>query len=247
MNILVPAPLILLTRPIAASEHLAEELEARGYHTLIEPLLMIEPRPAPLPPGAFDAVIITSANALVGLADRRAEAEKLFTLPCFCVGERTAAAASAFGFQNVRSGDEDGAALTRQMTARLPPAQKILHIAGEDVKEGAADGLRAAGHMHIHWPVYKAVAATALSTAVREALTRQEISGALFFSARTAAIFVNLIKAARLEACCATLHAIGLSEAVTSLLHPIDWKSCRAAEAPTEQAMINLLPKAPAA
>ena len=82
---------ILLTRPRKASLLWASRLSARNYDSLIEPLLHIEPTTAPRPAGDYQAVLLTSTNAPENLDT--ANSADLFSLPCFCVGAATGAAA----------------------------------------------------------------------------------------------------------------------------------------------------------
>ena len=125
------SPLVLITRPEESARTLQQELEARGYATLIEPMLSIEhlgPM-APLP-DHVQAIVLTSAHAVPALSD----AAK--SLPVFAVGRTTGEAARAAGCAQVISGDGDGAALARLIAGRCRPEDgAILHIAGETVRD----------------------------------------------------------------------------------------------------------------
>ena len=125
---------ILLTRPRAAAQKWAALLERHGFDCVIEPLLTIEPTQAPRPDGAFQAVVITSTNALDVLQEMgsREKIADLFFLPCFCVGEMSGETAKALGFSNVICGAADGEALAHLTAATLSGKQKnLLHICGE--------------------------------------------------------------------------------------------------------------------
>jgi uroporphyrinogen-III synthase len=91
----------------------------------VVPLPWTAPDPAP-----FDAIVMTSANAV---RHGGAELERLKSLPVRAVGEATAAAARAAGF-DVTAVGEGG---VREM--RLPDGERLLHIAGrEHAYSGAA-------------------------------------------------------------------------------------------------------------
>ena len=64
---------------------------------------------------------------------------------------------------------------------------------------------------------------------------------ACFFSVRTAETLAALLRQNGLEACCASLIAIGISEAVTDAVKPLPWRKDQAAAAPNERAMIERL------
>ena len=117
-------PTILLTRPHDSSAPLAAALRGRGYEVLVEPMLEIVPLSTPRPDGVFQAVIVTSANALRGLAGRGGN---LLDLPCFCIGSRTAKVAQAFGFTQVAHTEGDGRDLARFVVECLSPPNKERH------------------------------------------------------------------------------------------------------------------------
>ena len=87
--------------------------------------------------------------------------------------------------------------------------------------------------------LYDAVAAESLSPATSGALEREELAAALFFSPRTAAIFVRL--AAGLETHCASLVAVALSSAVAAALVPLPWRRVAVASSPQEAELLRVL------
>jgi uroporphyrinogen-III synthase len=117
---------VVVLRPEpGASETLARAAE-RGLDVVAIPLFRIEPVEWQVPdPGQFDALLLTSANAVrfggPGL-------EALRKLPVHAVGEATAEAARGFGFEIASVGDGG----VEQLIARLDPKLRLLHLAGED-------------------------------------------------------------------------------------------------------------------
>ncbi len=92
----VNLPVVLLTRPEAASRRFAALLRARfgpDLEVAIAPLTEIEYLPVARPPGPFDGVILTSESAVAALV----KGGGLPSLPAWCVGARTASAARAAG------------------------------------------------------------------------------------------------------------------------------------------------------
>jgi uroporphyrinogen-III synthase len=232
---------VLLTRPRAASENLADELRRLGYTCVIEPLLAIEPlnTPPPVTPAEICAVMITSANALEaghGLA-------AFFDLPCFCVGARTAARARNVGFSHAQGASGDGVLLASFITATLAGSRDsaILHICGQDIDSGVQEELARRGYRVVPWPVYAARPVARLTDLAARLLREGKIDAVTVFSARTAETLKALLQGAALEACCQSLTAIGLSEAVTQALKPLPWKKLAAASSPTEEAVIECL------
>lgn len=119
-----PLPRVLVLRPAPGNAETIARLATCGVAAEPLPLFAIEPL-AWQPPsvGRFDALLLTSANAvrhggrgLAGLAG----------LPAWCVGESTAAAARAAGFEIARVGTGGVTALVEGGTERL------LWLCGED-------------------------------------------------------------------------------------------------------------------
>ena len=108
-----------------------------------------------LPDRAFSAVVLTSANAARAIAEHPGRAQ-LTALTAFTVGRRTAEAARAVGFRDVRSADGDKrdlvdllrADLVRTDLLRMESSERapLLYLAGED----RAGDLAAAGAARAH-------------------------------------------------------------------------------------------------
>ena len=109
---------VLVTRPHPDDEATAEALRARGFEVLLAPMLRFEPVPFHDDDEArYDAVIVTSANALRAVAGEL-EGHRLLKLPLFAVGEHTAASARDAGFAKVTSAKGDADALRELLLAR---------------------------------------------------------------------------------------------------------------------------------
>ena len=107
---------LLLTRPRAQSQAFAAALEARlpgRFRPVIAPLIEIAPVPGALDLAGLQGLIFTSANGVEQFAARTADR----SLPAFCVGEMTAAAARGAGFA-ARSADGDVVAWRRWSSRR---------------------------------------------------------------------------------------------------------------------------------
>jgi uroporphyrinogen-III synthase len=236
-------PSVLITRPRETAEPLAAELERLGYRAVIEPLLSIKPLVALRPPGGLpDAVIITSGSALQALADRREQITDLLNLPCFCVGPRTAEKATAFGFQRVQNAEGGGAELARLTGPMLGKKHAIVfHLAGNDTDRKAQQELEKQGHRVVVWPVYEAIPVTVFTAEARELLERGQLAAVVVFSPRTAEVLAKLLADAALEACCASVAAICLSDAIAGVLKFLKWRQIAAASVPSEKAVIACL------
>lgn len=115
-------------RPEPGNRILAAAAEARGRRTLRLPLFATAPVPWELPdPAEFDALILTSANA-VRLAG--AKLPLLHALPVYAVGASTAESAERAGFRIAQVGRSGAAALVR--LAAAAGIRRALHLAGRE-------------------------------------------------------------------------------------------------------------------
>lgn len=113
----------LVLRPAPGDAQTIARLEALGISARVLPLFAIHPVEWAMPEGQFDALLITSANAVrhAGVALR---------LPVIAVGEASAAAARAAGFSVAITGARDGAAVVAE--AQAAGFERLLHLAGRD-------------------------------------------------------------------------------------------------------------------
>ncbi|QYK41973.1 MAG: uroporphyrinogen-III synthase [Paracoccaceae bacterium] len=204
------APRILLTRPAAQGMRFARDLLARlpGAEILHSPLLapafLSPPQPAAMP----DAVIFTSETGVE--AARRLG----WPLPdrAWCVGDRTAAVATAAGFR-ARSAGGDAAALVGLLLAG-PRSGRLLHLRGADSRGEVAATLAAAGIPTDEAIIYEQ-RAQPLLPAARAWLDQTRKVIVPLFSPRTAQLFAAEASRAR-----APLHIAALSDAVAAAAPP---------------------------
>ncbi|SNB53045.1 uroporphyrinogen-III synthase [Arboricoccus pini] len=229
--------LVLLTRPRRQSLATARALKRKGYRSLIYPLLSIE-RLDHAEPDLRDiaGIVLTSANAATALDDRMRQ------MPLFAVGEATAAAARSLGARHVTVGQKDGRALAGRITSYFngrPGA--LLHLAGEQVRDGLEEALVAAGLGYRRLTVYRAQEARTLSQRVLDALRRDEFVAVMLFSPRAATIFRNLLAAADLLDRAECVTAVCMSEAVAACVCDLAWQAVRVADLPSQDAMLKCL------
>ena len=178
---------LLLTRPLAQSQHFASVLADRlpgRFRPVVSPLLAIVPLPAPLELDGLQGVIFTSANGVEEFAARSPDRG----LPAWCVGDMTAAAARQAGFA-ARSADGDVADLAALVAAgHRPGGGAFLHVRGAHAA-GALDGrLVAAGVPARAAAIYDQVAQPLTAEALG-LLADGRVDVIAFFSPRTARLF----------------------------------------------------------
>jgi len=229
----------LVTRPREESESLASALAARGIGTVIEPMMEVHYHgAAKLDLATVQAILCTSANGVRALARVTGERQ----LPLFAVGEDTAARARAEGFTAVESAGGAVADLVRLVTERLRPQNRgLLHVAGNVVAGDLVGALRARGFVIERCVLYEARPVGALSASAVCALRSGMIDLALFFSPRTAAIFVRLANIAGVVPYCRTITALAISADADTVLAGLPWRNRLVSERPNQPALLDVL------
>jgi uroporphyrinogen-III synthase len=144
-------PLVIL-RPEPAASATAQAAQALGLTALSVPLFDVEPVSWTAPdPAGFDALLLTSANAV---RHGGAELAKVRALPVFAVGERTASEARDSGFIVA----DAGTAGVDALLDTVDPELRLLHLCGENHRQPAAPR-----QSLVHLPVYRARAIDAVA------------------------------------------------------------------------------------
>jgi uroporphyrinogen-III synthase len=238
---------VLVTRPHPDDEHTALALRARGFEVLRAPMLRFEPLGFRDDETThYDAVLVTSANALRGLelADSR-----LLKLPLFTVGEHTASAARRIGFENVLVADGDAARLRDRVleavkTKALEKEGQLLYLAGVDISRDLAGELGAHGFSVATQTTYKMVSVTSLPREVCEAFAANGIEAVLHYSRRSARAFLDAARAAGVEISALAIPQACISAAVAAVLREAGATQLAVAAAPHESALFGALERA---
>ncbi|HZB69102.1 MAG TPA: uroporphyrinogen-III synthase, partial [Sphingomicrobium sp.] len=115
----------MILRPEPGASATAERVRAMGLEPVAMPLFKVEPVDWAVPdPGSFDALLLTSANAVRHSGEGL---RSLRQLPVYAVGEATAAAAREAGFDVASSGE----AGVERLLGSIPPDLRLLHLCGE--------------------------------------------------------------------------------------------------------------------
>jgi uroporphyrinogen-III synthase len=118
---------LIILRPQPAAETTMARANALGFDAVSMPLFALEPVDWTLPDGTFDAVLITSANAL---RNGGAGLSAITYLPVLAVGDASAKMAKSAGFDVAITGNRDGAAILAQ--AINAGFRNIIWLAGAE-------------------------------------------------------------------------------------------------------------------
>jgi uroporphyrinogen-III synthase len=134
--------LCLVTRTQPGADTTAALLQARGLHAIAIPAAKIMPTGASVNTGGVQALLMTSAAA----ARSTLANDAIRALPVYAVGDATAQAAIAAGFETVISAGGDGAALAVLAADRMKPSDgALLHLRGQEVAGDVTGMLNACG------------------------------------------------------------------------------------------------------
>ena len=210
---------LFILRPEPGASASADSARQKGLEPVTVPLFRIAPVEWQRPdPAGFDALLVTSANALRCAGDQLA---RLRALPVHAVGEATAAAARHAGFDIASTGDAGVERLLRS----IEPDLRLLHLCGEDRR-----GVGNAPQPITAIAVYRA---EALDKPPGLAALQGNVAAA--HSPRAAARLAELID----PGIRATVSVAAISETAASAAGD-GWACVEVAQAPSDQALLAI-------
>jgi uroporphyrinogen-III synthase len=232
---------VLVVRPEADARRTAARLAGRGHEALVAPVLRIEATGAPAPQGSFDALAVTSANAIPALASIR---ERIAGVPLFAVGRRTAEALAEAGLPDAHVAPGDGASLADLVAASVAPGGAVLHVAGRDRKSEPGASLERRGFRVVVWTAYAAVAVASLPDAARPALKEGTLDAVLQYSRRSTETLMALAADAGCFVALLSLRQACLSQDAAAPLHSAGARRLIVAARPDEESLFQALDSA---
>ena len=240
---------VLVTRPHPDDEATAAALRARGLEVLRAPMLRFEPVAFHDDLDAnYGAVIVTSANALRGIAPHLA-GSRLLKLPLFAVGQRTADAARAAGFDRVIAAEGDAAGLRDKVVAsvrarELKKAGTLLYLAGADLARDLAGELGERGFNVVTHTTYRMIPVSSLPRDACDGFAANRIEAVLHYSRRSARAFLEAARAAGVEISALAVPQCCISDAVASIVRDAGAPQVMVAGSPDENALFETLDRA---
>lgn len=227
---------VWVTRAQPGADQTAARLLALGRHPLVAPVLDVRPVPRlSLDLRGVGALAFTSANgvrAFAALSPRR-------ELVVFAVGEATAAAAKAAGFDRIQAQSGDVAALAAHIVmARDRFAGALLHPCAQAPAGDLVGDLVRAGLAARAVAVYETAQCEVLPDCVAAALDQRGLGAVLVHSPRAARIIARLIGTPQRRAQAQGLSVFGLSPACLAPLAPLAFARTAAAARPAEDDLL---------
>lgn len=230
---------ILITRPEPDGSRLARILKKMGHETRLAPLMHIETsRGKQVDITGAQALLVTSANGARALGP----AIKSRNIKVFAVGAATADAVRHEGFKDVHAAGGDVTSLAAKVMAECQPQNgRLVHVAGSEVAGDLSGMLTEKGFQCARVVLYEALPVTSLDGKVVREIKSGSISAVLFYSPRTAAIFVGLATTAGLTPYMKEIAAYCLSQAVADKLEPLSFAGIHVAAEPDQENLLALL------
>lgn len=183
-------PRILVTRPEPGASRTAARLAAAGFEPVLLPLTRIVPFDFSMPDGDFDAVIVTSAQAL-----KAVKADRILTLTVYAVGETTAESVKSAGFAAIFTAGGSVASIASLVRDSAKPAARLLYLCGKVRRPELETALEAAGFHVTAVETYDAVPISYTRDALGERLGQTPFDAVTLLSAQAAEL-ISAIAAA---------------------------------------------------
>lgn len=231
---------VIVTRPSPDAEHFAAELVRVGADPALSPAMAILRRDSAIDLEGVGALAFTSANgvrAFAALSDVR-------TLSVFAVGPATAEAAREAGFATVSTAESDVESLAA-LISQSKPASIVLHLAGSERTGDLVAALARKGVMARRAVIYDAVEIEELAPSAKAILADPEEKPAVvFFSPRSARLFLAQVKRASLSDRLKDCLALCLSDEIAAAIRAEEWSAIKIASSRDSEAMLRLVSEA---
>ncbi len=226
--------MILITRPMPEAQETADLL--KGRQTLCAPMLMIEPV-LTQQVDDFHVALFTSGNGVRHVDDFIVKRQP----QVLTVGDATAELARQRGFEKVRSAQGNVDDLFSLAKEILDPNDKAIHFCGATHRGNLVGRLNNAGFNASQIHAYKALEMNTLPEETISALMAKRVRSALFFSPRTATVFMKNLNNHGLIDCLSEMTAFCISPAVANQLPVGQWNAVKIAKRPTQSALFELI------
>ena len=135
-------PVVWITRTRDGAERTAKAIREMGFDALIAPVMEAVPIRDHIAPDSFDALIVTSGNAVGAFCEMCERRD----MTVYCVGDRTCQVAADNGLTHAHSASGDVSALFDFICAHAPKSTRLLYAAPHDPAAPLADWLKDEGY-----------------------------------------------------------------------------------------------------
>jgi len=232
---------LIVTRPEPDDMRTGRALIRLGHEAILSPMLdIVLDAKAPIPERPYQAVLVTSGNAVRALAARAVRPVAVET-PLLAVGDQTALEAKRAGFAARSAGGALDDLVQLVERGLRPEAGPLLYAAGEERSGDLAARLAEQGFDVETAVVYRAEARRELANVAKDALNAGAVDGILFYSRRSAAAFALALRGAGLAPLDAGVTCFCISDGVAATLAGVAKGRVVVAERPDQLALFALV------
>jgi uroporphyrinogen-III synthase len=229
-------PRVLVTRPEPGASRTAARLEAAGFDAVSLPLTVLKPLDFVIPGGPFDALIVTSAQAL-----EHVDLNLLPRLSVYAVGGTTAASAEKSGFANIVTAGGSVASIAALVRKSARPAARLLYLCGRVRRPELELALDGAGFHVTAVETYDAVPAVYTENELDTRLGDAPFDAVTLMSAQVAEQFAALAGNKRFERLFKRSEIVCFSDRIAEALGDVRSFAVSVTDEASEDALLDLL------
>lgn len=233
---------VILTRPREDAEETAQVLRESGFSPCLSPVMHIEPLDWAAPDWrACVGLVITSAHALPAFALPVVPR----ALPVFVVGARSFQGLRNMGYSRLYGPVLQSSELPPLVLSVLQGGRQgaLLHLTSA---EGGGDFYETLARASLPVKallVYKSAAVPVMSAEAMAMLKQPCTGSVLFYSPRSASLFLAQVQQAGLVPALGRLHAFCISDAVLHTIAAAGFAALHVASRPTQESLLDCLAK----
>ena len=233
---------LIVTRPEPDCSRTARALIRLGHQAILSPALDIVTDPAAkIPVRPYQAVLVTSSNAVRALASRPVRPVAV-DVPLLAVGDQTALEAKRSGFGAARSAGGALDDLVALATAELSPhGGPLLYAAGAEQAGDLAGRLTSEGFDVETAILYRAEPRPRLAQVAEMALRDNSADGVLLYSRRSAAAFALALRTAGLAPLAPGVACFCISESTAEAISRVAGGKVLVAGKPDQLALFAMI------
>ena len=217
---------ILSTRPKPDALNDCKVLSLKGIKAYPSPSMVVHYNKQKINNLKYDAIIFTSRHAVKSVLKESYNHK----IPIFCVGSSTAKIVRNHGGEIVFVGNSDSQQLSKIILDNLKKESKVLWATNEDASEKFTNELKKNNIFVIRENIYFTSPNSKLDFKSKELIKNGRVKVVLFFSNRSAEIWLNIIKKEKLINKIKHISFVSINSEIAKLLSEREGLKCFASK-----------------
>ena len=213
---------ILSTRPTLDALSDCNVLKRKGIKAYPSPSMVIKYNKSSIINFKYDAIIFTSRHAVkIALSEYKNQ-----NTTFFCVGSSTAKIVREHGGKKIFVGNSDSLQLSKKIVDNLKKNSKVLWITSKDASESFSNELKKNNISVDRENVYFTSPNQAIDFKSKQLIKKGRVKVILFFSTRSAEIWLNLVKNEKLLNYIKSISFVTINHDIAELLSSKEGLNC---------------------